>query len=380
MNILIDIGHPAHVHVTKHFAHEMEQRGHHVLFTCRQKEFIIQLLEAEGFQYVSFGRKYTTTLKKVWGLVKFDYKMWRTSLWFKPDIYVSLGSMYAAQVSALMRKPHISFEDTYNMEQVRLYRPFTDLILTGDYKHPCMSKKKEFRMAGYNELAYLHPNKFTPDENILKELGVERGEKYVVVRFVAWNASHDLGHQGISLENKMKAVREFSKLGRVFISSESELPKELDAYRLPTHPNRIHDVIAFASLVFGESSTMSEEAAMLGVPSIYLNNDSTYYTKHLEKDYQLIYNLSESEQDQVKAIKLGVDILSNDDKEQDWMNRRNAMLRKKIDVSAFLTWIVENWPESKEIIMKDPDYQYRFGTPSAKAVPLTGGGILRQAA
>jgi len=35
----IDIGHPAHVHVTKHFAHEMEQRGHQVLFTCRQKEF-----------------------------------------------------------------------------------------------------------------------------------------------------------------------------------------------------------------------------------------------------------------------------------------------------------------------------------------------------
>ena len=58
MNILIDIGHPAHVHVTKHFAHEMEAKGHCVLFTCRQKEFIIQLLEAEGFQYVSFGKKY----------------------------------------------------------------------------------------------------------------------------------------------------------------------------------------------------------------------------------------------------------------------------------------------------------------------------------
>ena len=329
---------------------------------------------------MSFGKKYTTTLKKLWGLVKFDYKMWRTSLKFKPDMYVSLGSMYAAQVSWLMRKPHISFEDTYNMEQVRLYRPFTDLILTGDYEHPQMSQTKEFRMAGYNELAYLHPNRFTPDESVLKELGVEKVEKYVVVRFVAWNASHDLGHQGISLENKMKAVREFSKLGRVFISSESELPKEFDDYRLPTHPNRIHDVITFASLVFGESSTMSEEAAMLGVPSVYLNNDSTYYTKHLEKDYQLMYNLTESEQDQVKAIQLGVDILSKDDNKQNWKNKRNAMLREKIDVSAFLTWIADNWPESKEIIMKNPDYQYRFGTPSAKAVPLPGGGILRQAA
>lgn len=359
MNVLIDIGHPAHVHVTKHFAHEMEAKGHRVLFTCRQKEFIIQLLEAEGFQYVSFGKKYNPMLRKLWGLVKFDCKMLRTSLRFHPDMYVSLGSMYAAQVSAMTRKPHICFEDTYNMEQVRLYRPFTDLILTGDYEHPMMSKTKEFQMAGYNELAYLHPNRFEPDESVLNELGVQKGEKYVVVRFVAWNASHDLGHKGISLENKMKAVERFAKFSRVFISSEGELPSKFDEYRLQTHPNRIHDVIAFASLVFGESSTMSEEAAMLGVPSVYLNNDSTYYTKHLERDYQLIYNLTESEEDQEKAIQMGVDILAKIGLRV-WQERKDKMLQDKIDVTAFLVWLVENYPESKRIIIEDPNYQYKF--------------------
>lgn len=359
MNILIDIGHPAHVHVTKHFAHVMEAKGHQVLFTCRKKEFIIQLLQAEGFQYVSFGPKYTTTVKKLWGLVKFDWKMLITSLKFKPDMFISLGSMYAAQISALLRKPHICFEDTYNMEQIRLYRPFTDLILTGDYEHPTMSRTKEFRMAGYNELAYLHPNRFTPDESILQELGVEKGEKYVVIRFVAWNASHDLGHKGISMENKMNAVREFAKLSRVFISSEDELPHEFDGYRLPTHPNRIHDVMAFASLVYGESSTMSEEAAMLGVPSIYLNNDSTFYTLHLERDYGLMYNLSESEEDQIKSINLGISILNNENR-QNWQEKREKMLREKIDVTAFLSWIVENFPQSKQKLIEDPDYQYNY--------------------
>ena len=360
MKVLIDIGHPAHVHVFKHFAHEMQKKGHQVLFTCREKEFIIQLLEDEGFQYVSFGKKYTTTLKKLWGLVKFDYKMWRTSSKFKPDIYVSLGSMYAAQVSWLMRKPHISIEDTYNMEQVRLYRPFTDLILTGDYEHPQMSRTKEFRMGGYNELAYLHPNRFTPDERVLNELGVKKEEKYVVIRFVAWNASHDKGHKGISLENKKKVVREFSQVCRVFISSEGELPIELNQYRLPTHPNRIHDVIAYATLVFGESSTMAEEAAMLGVPSIYLNNDSTYYTHHLEKDYQLMYNLTESEHDQSEAIAKGVEILSEKFNNNVWEKRTQRMLSEKIDVTAFLIWIVENYPESKSILQTNPDYQYNF--------------------
>ena len=39
MNILIDIGHPAHVHMFHFFAIEMQKRGHQVLFTCRDKEF-----------------------------------------------------------------------------------------------------------------------------------------------------------------------------------------------------------------------------------------------------------------------------------------------------------------------------------------------------
>lgn len=359
MRILIDIVHPAHVHLTKNFAHEMESRGHQVLVTCRQKEFIVQLLEAENLQFVSLGNKYTTTVKKAWGLLRFVYKIWSISLRFKPDVYLSHGSMYAAFVSFLRRKPHISFEDTYNMEQIRLYRPFTDVILTGDYPHPLLSPKREVRMAGYHGLAYLHPNRFNPDESVLDELGVRKGEKYVVIRFVAWNASHDIGHTGISEENKRKAVEEFSKQARVFISSEKKLPDSLEKYRLPTHPAKIHHVIAFASLVFGESSSMAEEAAMLGVPSIFLDNESRWYTKDIEKKYQLIYNLTESEADQKKAIQLGTSILSTTDSFQ-WKDKARTMLEEKIDVTAFVSWFIENYPESRKIMKTNPEYQYRF--------------------
>lgn len=360
MNILIDIGHPAHVHVLKLFAHKMIDNGHKVLFTCRQKEFIIQLIANEGFNYVSFGQKYTTTLKKLWGLVEFDYKMLRTCLKFKPDMFLSLGSMYAAQVAWLMKKPHICIEDTYNMEQVRLYRPFTKLILTGDYEHPIMSEKKEFRMAGYNELAYLHPKRFKADKNVLDELGVTKDEKYVIIRFVAWNASHDLGHKGISIENKINAVKEFSKYAKVFISSEKELPKDLNSFQLPINPSRIHDAIAFSTMVYGESSTMSEEAAMLGVPSIYLNNDGTYYTNHLEKDFGLMYNLTESEEDQIKAINLGVEILKSNNTKNEWGKKRDELLSRKIDVTSFLIWIVNNYPQCINTLKENPDYQYNF--------------------
>lgn len=360
MRILIDIGHPAHVHVTKHFAHEMIAKGHSVLFTCRHKEFIIQLLQKEGFRYEVLGKRYTTMLSKLWGMVEFDMKMLAISMKFKPDIYLSLGSMYAAQVSSLMRKPHICIEDTYNMEQVYLYRPFTELILTGDYDHPRMSKKREFMMAGYNELAYLHPKRFTPNKDILKILGVKENEKYSFIRFIAWDASHDVGHKGMTLANKMKAVKEFSKYGKVFISSETPLPADLEPYRLTTPPDRIHDVLAYSSLVYGESSTMAEEAAMLGVPSIYVDNDSSHYTQHLEHDYHLMYNLTESEEDQQKSIKIGTDLLSDPETGKIWKERTAKMLKDRIDVTAMLIWIVENYPQSQKKLFKDPNYQYHF--------------------
>ncbi|MDW7681250.1 MAG: DUF354 domain-containing protein, partial [bacterium] len=316
MKILIDIGHPAHVHLFKHFAWEMQHNGHQVLFTCREKEFAIELLKHYGFQYKSFGSKYTSVIGKLWGLVEFDIKALFAGIYFKADIFLSHGSMYAAHAAFLLRKPHISLEDTYNFEQVRLYVPFTKAILTADYDHPLRSEKV-IRYAGYHELAYLHPSRFTPDKNVLKELGVEENQKYVIIRFVSWHASHDAGHQGITMENKIKAVKAFAQHARVFISSEGELPDELKPYQFTIAPHRMHDALAFASLVFGESSTMSEEAAMLGVPSIYLFNNSTYYTTHLEDNYRLLFNYSESLEDQEKAIEKGVALLQQPNLKQE---------------------------------------------------------------
>lgn len=345
MRILIDIGHPAHIHLFRNYANEMIKRGHEILFTCRDKEFEIALLQTYGFKYRSFGKKYKKTITKLWGLVKFDFLEWQTALKFKPDIFLSHGSPYAAHASKLCGKPHIAFEDTYNFEQIRLYEPFTDVVITGDYLHPAVSKK-EIKIPTYHELAYLAPSRYKPDVQVLAELGVSPGEKYTIMRFVSWKASHDIGHNGISYNTKIDAVRKFSKYGRVFISSEGSLPKELESFRLTTSPHRIFDVLSFASLVWGESSTMSEEAAMLGVPSVYFNNNSTYYTRHLEKDYSLVYNLSESECDQKRGIDVGIEILSNKE-DIPFHHQRDLMLSERIDLTDFLIWFTENYPESR---------------------------------
>lgn len=359
MKVQIDIGHPAHVHLFKNFALEMQNNGHKILFTCRDKEFEIELLKKYGFQYKSFGKKFKSTSGKLWGMILFDCKEISAALKFKPDIFLSHGSIYAAHASFFLRKPHISFEDTFNFEQIRLYMPFTDVILSSDYEHPLKSAKI-IKYAGYHELAYLHPNRFVPNKSILKELEVEENEKYVVLRFVSWNASHDIGHKGISYKNKIKAIEEFSKYAKVFISSESELPDELIKYKIKIDPHRMHGAIAYATMLFGESSTMSEEAAMLGVPSVYLFNNSTFYTQHLEKDYSLMFNYSESENDQQNAIKKGIELLQTSGLKEEWKKRRNKMLSEKIDVTAFMVWFIESYPKSKRIMKENPGYQYNF--------------------
>jgi hypothetical protein len=122
MKILIDIGHPTHVHLFKFFTKEMQNNGHTIFFTCRQKEFEIDLLKDFGFNYKSFGKKYNLNISKIWGLIKFDIHELVTGLNFNPDLFLSHGSIYAAHASFLLGKPHISLEDTFNYEQIRLYK------------------------------------------------------------------------------------------------------------------------------------------------------------------------------------------------------------------------------------------------------------------
>ena len=56
------------------------------------------------------------------------------------------------------------------------------------------------------------------------------------------------------------------------------------------------DAIASASLLYGESATMASEAAVLGVPAIYLDNTGRCYTREEEEKYGLVFNFTEGVQ------------------------------------------------------------------------------------
>lgn len=51
MRVLVDIGHPGHVHFYKHAIWELQARGHEVLVSAREKDVTRALLDHYGFPY-----------------------------------------------------------------------------------------------------------------------------------------------------------------------------------------------------------------------------------------------------------------------------------------------------------------------------------------
>lgn len=110
----------------------------------------------------------------------------------------------------------------------KLYAPFTKVIFTPDCFYENIGKN-QLRFKGYMELFYLHPSRFKPNRNFNE---IIKKEKVVLLRFVSWEVFHNIGQKGLSSEEKIKLTKLISKKYDVFISSESELPSELEQYKL----------------------------------------------------------------------------------------------------------------------------------------------------
>ncbi len=360
MKILIDIGHPAHVHLYKNIIKILKSKGNEVKITVREKDITCNLLSLYGYKYETIVSHYKSLTAKTINAVKRTMKLYEIAKFFKPDLMTGFGNFHLAHVGKLLGIPTIILNDT---ESARLQNwltiPFCDYMLTPScYKGNV--GKRQIVYNGYHELSYLHPRYFKPDPSVLDSIGVGKNEKYVIVRFVSWGAAHDVGHKGMHLDMKIKAVKEFSKLAIVFITSEAELPNDLEKYKIKINPDKMHDMLYYASLLYGESSTMASESAMLGTPAIFLDNEGRGYTDELEQKYNLVYNFTESMIDQEKSIKKGCELLSKNNLKNNFKIRKKKMLSDTIDVALFITWFIDNYPKSVEIMKRYPDYQYKF--------------------
>ena len=349
MKILIDIGHPAHVHYFKNFIFKAIESGYKIKIVARNKEVTLDLLRSYNLAFENRGRGGGSLLSKLIYFPFAIFKMIIFSIKFQPDYYLSFASPYLPLVSWLFGKPLITIDDTEHDKLTHLvYKPFSSIIITPKYFKKNLGVN-HIRLNTIFELGSLHPDVFTPNRSSIKSLN-PKNEPYAVLRFVEWNATHDLNENGFSLELKEQIVNELSKNMTVYISSEGALPKNLDGCRLKIDPEQIHDFLHGAELFIGDSGTMSVEAALLGTPSIMFSSTAKRLGNFisLSDEYSLLI-LCDQEIDLWNSIK---ELVNNKESKRLWIERSSNFMNSKINFTHFLCWLFEDYHKNASKLLE----------------------------
>lgn len=361
--VLMSMGHPAQYHFFKHTARRLMKEGYEVKMVIKTKDVLEQLLKEDGWEYVNVQEKMRknnklsiliASLKRSWAVIKIARK-------YKPDILLGTGAD-VAHAGWLLRKPCVTtLEDDIEgiRNLTRMTYPFTNDILVPIPVRVGEWEKKKIGYAGYMKLAYLHPNEFTPDRNILKKYGIEG--KYILIRMVRLTAYHDVNVKGLNKAVIDNILRIAETNGyKVYISSENEIREELRKYQLKIKSTDIHHIMYYTSLLISDSQSMSVEAAMLGVPNIRFNDFAGRVSvlEELQNDYHLTLGIMTNQPQ--KLVNEVEKALSNPNIRDEFKERRQKMLNNKIDVTAFLTWYIKDYPQSRDIMKQNPNFQYKF--------------------
>lgn len=367
MNVGLFVGHPAHYHYLKNVAIGLKSKGHNVQFVAKQKDILEDLLKHANVEYTlireSRGDSKLALLNSV---LQMEIKMCQFIKDKKIDILVGSTLTFASRVFKGIHVIETGEDDAAVVPlMAQIAYPFASSVLSPVSCDNGKWNKKSVLYPSYHELAYLHPNHFTPDKSVVEKY-FSADEPYFILRFAKLNAHHDAGIQGINTEIAQRLIDILKPQGRIYITSERELEPQFEQYRIKINPLDMHHVMAFASLYIGDSQTMAAEAAVLGTPFVRFNDfvGRIGYLRELEDDYQLGYGIKASEEGSVERLCNAVSELANltpAERKARYQTRCQKMLSEKIDYAKFLTWFIENYPSSKEESMKgDNEFWERF--------------------
>lgn len=332
MNILFDIGHPAHVHLFRNFMMYLRENGHNVTITTRAKDITNQLLDHYGLNYLCLSAPQKKLSGMFLELAKRDYEILK--LHRRRKFELAFGtSVSIAHLSALSRVRSFNFNEDDD-DVVPFYTKITYPFATKIVNPTCINYKKwrnkRIFYNSYHELAYLHPNNFTPDKGVLAKYHLQENQ-YVVVRFSALIAHHDINARGIPKEL-------WEQIQQVLLNHQITIITSIENDK--THqiaPWDMHHVLAFAKMLISDSQTMTIEAAVLGIPSIRINTfiGKSTVIAELENIYHLSYGFLPVQE--YVILKTVEEILHNSVSDDTWGERRERLLRDKID---FTQWII----------------------------------------
>ena len=370
MNVLIQLSHPAHFHLYKLVAKNLMEDGNKVLFVIKSKDILETLLQNAGLPYVNINQHAHrgSKLGILWDMFVREWRIIKLCRKHKIDL-ITGSTPETAHVSWLLRIHGVNTgeDDAAVISMfIKIAKPFIDGYVAPDPCEMGSVEPKTTHYPGYHELAYLHPNHFEANASVVKGYGIDVDSPYFIMRFSSLNAHHDSGIRGINTEIAQRLIDILKPHGRIYITSERPLEPQFEEYRIKINPLDMHHVMAFASLYIGDSQTMAAEAGVLGVPFVRFNDfvGRIGYLNELENDYELGYGIKASAKGSVDRLCERVEALvamKADERESVFHVRRLNMLAEKIDCAKFLTWFIENYPQSAEQTRKaDKNFWTQF--------------------
>jgi uncharacterized protein len=351
MKYLFFLVHPAKVNQFRVTINELRGRGHTVDVIITGRAVLEDLVVEEGWPYTKIfpkGRKIPHLhiyLSAGINMIRTIFKLLALTKGKKYDLFVTDDLLTI--VGRMRRIPSIfvTDDDLKAVPESFILAASAHSILApaicdmGRYEH------KKIGYQGYKSLAHLHPNHFKPDRRTLHE-SVRQADRFFFLRLVSPTSTHDVGKSGISDGVLSRVVALLKTKGRVVIDSERPLP---DGFKDCTVPFRKKDAahyLAFADIFISDSTTMCAEAAVLGTPSLEVDDwygDFRQY-RELNERYGLVQGFRSTDCDGL--LQKIEELLSTSRGQRDeFQRRRSRLLDEKMDVSSLFIRILAGFPE-----------------------------------
>ncbi|MFB0568577.1 MAG: DUF354 domain-containing protein [Nitrososphaeria archaeon] len=259
---------------------EFEKRGVDVWFTSRDYEQVLPLIRMLNADVEIVGKFGGGTMKgKLQASILRSKKLLRSVSREKPDAAMSGGSPESARIAYGLTFPHFCMSDSPHSPVFPLCLPITEILFS-----PWIIRFEEWRKHGISRSHVRHYKALdpvfwltnvSPKRSVLQDLRLKEGQ-YVLVRVPEVLASYLLGVKGggnsktmnfirglpsIFPEQRIVIMTRYSRQGKIFRRLGNRI---LLVDRVVDGTN----LVRFASLFIGGGGTMTQEAALLGVPAI----------------------------------------------------------------------------------------------------------------
>ena len=358
MKVLFSVNHPSQYHMFKHLAKMILKDGGSVIFFIQDRDIIEKLVTSDGFPYkysaskklrIFFSGKIGIILRGFIGLVQQEINVFLYSITHRIDFMMGCD-IAIAHVGFLLRKKVFVFTDDdycFIKQYSWMAFPFCTHIIASEVVDVHKWNNKKIAYFGTQKSAYLHPQYFSPDPNVLDKYELS-GKRFFIIRLVNFSALHDSIHNaysGLSEHVVEKLIEFLQKKGSVLINVEKGLNSIFKNYSQRIDPKDMHSLMYYADLLIGDSQSMVIEAALLGTPAIRSNKwviakEKVSVIEYLEKKYSLFFSIAPNDDEKILQM---VQKLIDPSIKSEWEEKRKTFFSENTNLTDFLFWIITDY-------------------------------------